>query len=89
MANLLNDYRQAIITREDYVDLLRAYALTQYDPDGRPMVREDHHPDEPRWLAMGDDYNHSRYCDLIITEALAKPPSSVLQAPYSENRIQD
>ena len=67
MANLLNDYRQEIITREDYIDLLRAYALTQYDPDGRPMVREDHHPDEPRWLAMGDDYNHSRYCDLIIT----------------------
>ena len=31
------------------------------------MVREDHHPDEDRWLAKGEDYNHSRYCDLVIT----------------------
>ena len=67
MANLLNDYRQDIITRDDYAALLHTYAATQRDPDGKPMVREDHHPDEAHWLAKGEDYNHSRYCDLVIT----------------------
>ncbi|MEI6809824.1 MAG: glycosyl hydrolase family 65 protein, partial [bacterium] len=67
LANLLNDYRQNVLTVDDYVALLRTYAVTQRDPDGKPMVREDHHPDENRWLAKGADYNHSRYCDLVIT----------------------
>ena len=67
LANLLNDYHQEILTAADYIALLRQYAATQHDPDGKPMVREDHHPDENRWLASGADYNHSRYCDLIIT----------------------
>ena len=67
LANLLNDYQQDIVTRADYLALLQQYAATQHDPDGKPMVREDHHPDERRWLAQGGDYNHSRYADLIIT----------------------
>ena len=53
LANLLNDYHQDIVTRADYLALLQQYAATQHDPDGKPMVREDHHPDENRWLAQG------------------------------------
>jgi hypothetical protein len=63
-----------VVTRDDYVALLRGYAVTQHDPDGRPMVREDHHPDENRWLAKGVDYNHSRYCDLVITGLVGLRP---------------
>jgi hypothetical protein len=74
LANLLNDYHQDVVTRDDYVALLRGYAVTQHDPDGRPMVREDHHPDENRWLAKGVDYNHSRYCDLVITGLVGLRP---------------
>jgi len=69
----LNDYTQRVVTRDDYVALLKTYAATQHDPDGKPMVREDHHPDENRWLAQGPNYNHSRYCDLVITGLLGLP----------------
>ena len=74
LANLLNDYHQDIVTRADYLTLLKRYAVTQHDPDGKPMVREDHHPDEDRWLAKGPDYNHSRYGDLIITGLVGLRP---------------
>ena len=74
LANLLNDYAQSVVTRDDYAALLRKYAATQHDPDGKPMVREDHHPDENRWLAQGPNYNHSRYCDLIITGLVGLRP---------------
>ncbi len=76
LANLLNDYHQDIVTKADYLALLQQYAATQYDPDGQPMVREDHHPDEKRWLAQGANYNHSRYCDLIITGLVGLRPRS-------------
>ncbi len=74
LANLLNDYTQSVVTRDDYVALLKKYAATQHDPDGKPMVREDHHPDENRWLAQGPNYNHSRYCDLMITGLMGLRP---------------
>ena len=74
LANLLNDYTQTAVTRDDYVALLKKYAATQHDPDGKPMVREDHHPDENHWLAQGPNYNHSRYCDLVITGLMGLRP---------------
>ena len=74
LANLLNDYHQQIVTKDDYVALLKTFAATQHDPNGQPMVREDHHPDENKWLAEGANYNHSRYCDLIITGLVGLRP---------------
>ena len=74
LANALNDYRISCVTRGDYVALLHTFAVTQHDPGGKPMVREDHHPDENRWLAQGADYNHSRYCDLVITGLVGLRP---------------
>ena len=74
LANVLNDYRPNGVTPSDYVALLRTFALTQHDPNGKPMVREDHHPDENHWLAQGADYNHSRYCDLVITGLVGLRP---------------
>jgi hypothetical protein len=74
LANLLNDYHQDVITRDDYLTLLRAFAVTQHDPNGKPMVREDHHPDRNEWLAKTPHYNHSRYCDLVITGLVGLRP---------------
>ena len=54
-------------TKDDYVALLKSFAATQHDPDGHPMVCEDHDPDQNKWLAQGANYNHSRYADLVIT----------------------
>lgn len=74
LANLLNDYHQNVVTKDDYVALLKSFAATQHDPDGHPMVREDHDPDQNKWLAQGANYNHSRYADLVITGLVGLRP---------------
>jgi hypothetical protein len=83
LANVLNDYPQSDITRQDYLKTLLIYAKSQRLklPDGRviPWVDEDLDPLTGVWLARtlkqrkpgfygrGDHYNHSSYADLIIT----------------------
>lgn len=74
MANLLNNYTQSYVTKDNYFTILRNYAITQHDPNGTAMVREDHHPDENRWLAQGANYNHSSYCDQVITGLIGLRP---------------
>jgi hypothetical protein len=83
LANVLNDYRQEVLTARDYVDLLAIYTKSQHlkRDDGRvvPFVDENLDPFTGVWLARdlkinkktyygrGDHYNHSSYADLIIT----------------------
>jgi hypothetical protein len=83
LANLLHSYRQQAIGRGDYFETLRIYARSQHlkRPDGSvvPFVDEDLNPLNGEWLARGrkiakhtyygrgDHYNHSGYCDLIVT----------------------
>jgi predicted GH43/DUF377 family glycosyl hydrolase len=91
MANLLNNYRQDVVTKADYFDLLRIYTkchqLTREDGRVVPWIDENLNPRTGDWLARtrlkswkngtwdtgkggkerGKDYNHSTYCDLIIT----------------------
>ena len=69
MANLLHDYRQSVVTRADYVRLLRQYAQLHYR-DGRPDLEEDYDPETGRaivGLARSHHYNHSGFVDLIVT----------------------
>ena len=82
-ANLLHGYRQHAVGRRDYLDTLRIYTRSQHLKlaDGRvvPFVDEDLNPLTGEWLARarkivkktyygrGDHYNHSGYCDLIVT----------------------
>lgn len=70
-ANLLDNYpAQPYFSSQDYVELLRGYAATQYR-NGVPYVAEAHHPDENRWLYdsynHSEDYNHSTYVDNVIS----------------------
>ncbi|RYE23695.1 MAG: glycogen debranching protein [Sphingobacteriaceae bacterium] len=70
MANVLNNYQHQIITKTDYVNMLKMYSLQHfigkdlnlvedYDPDkGGPIVNIDQ---------RSEHYNHSEYNDLIIT----------------------
>ena len=83
LANLLHGYRQQAIGRRDYFETLRIYTRSQHLrlPGGRvvPFVDEDLNPLTGEWLARarkiakhtyygrGDHYNHSGYCDLIVT----------------------
>ena len=70
MANLLNDYQQEYVCAEDYFDLLKTYTMCHYK-DGVPHLAENYEPDEGYWYtdrgARSKYYNHSSYCDLIIS----------------------
>jgi predicted GH43/DUF377 family glycosyl hydrolase len=82
LANLLNDYPQKVIRSSDYLSLLKAYASSQYK-DGAPHVAEDLDGDTGRWivdLPRSVDYNHSGFCDLIITSLAGLRPSCLVSA---------
>jgi hypothetical protein len=83
MANLLREYRQQAVSREDYFQLFLIYTRSQRLrlPDGRRIawIDENLNPFTGEWQARamkirkgtfdgrGDHYNHSGYCDLVIT----------------------
>jgi len=82
MANLLNWKEQAYVGKKDYLELLRIYARSHRLklPDGTivPWIDEDLNPDTGEWIAReillkrgvkdrGKDYNHSTFCDLVIS----------------------
>lgn len=98
LANVLNDYRQDAISKDDYFQTLRTYTLShriQRD-DGSvvPWIDENLNPFSGEWLARarlktwenghwsegkggkerGKDYNHSTYCDLIISGLVGLRP---------------
>jgi len=71
MANLLNNYKQSVITRDDYVKLLKVYTDT-HRKDGQPYIAEGANPDTGSWQGYdspghSNHYFHSGYTDLIIT----------------------
>lgn len=69
LANLLNNYTQDVIGRADYLRVLRLYAR-QHVRGGRFDLEEDYNPDTGAvivGLPRSHHYNHSEFCDLIIT----------------------
>ena len=69
MANLLNDYHQSVVTRSDYLRLLRQYARLHLK-DGRPDLEEDYDPATGKaivGLRRSHHYFHSGFDDLIIS----------------------
>ncbi len=90
LANVLNDYKQDAISRKDYFETFLTYTRSQHLKldDGRviPWIDEDQNPLTGEWLARamkirkgtfygrGDHYNHSTYCDLVITGLVGLRP---------------
>ena len=84
LANVLNNYPQKVIGRKDYFDLLKTYTHShrQKLKDGRvvPWIDESLNPDIGNWIPTtddpprGKDYNHSTYCDLIISGLVGLRP---------------
>jgi len=77
MANLLNNYRQSYVTKDDYFSALKTYAKSQHK-NGRPYIGEYLDEKTGYWL-KGDSersryYNHSTFCDLIITGLVGLRP---------------
>lgn len=78
MANLLHDYRQLFVTKQDYIELLRVYTRTQR-LNGQPFVAEGANPDNGSWEGFNtfehsEHYFHSGYVDLIITGLVGLRP---------------
>lgn len=86
MGNLLNNYNQNQVSKEDYFDLLKIYASSHFVEDENgvkiPFIDENLDPFTGEWIARkkmhkmenppggaerGKDYNHSTFCDLIIS----------------------
>ena len=109
MANLLHDYRQEVVSRKDYWEVLQGYVRShrfrQLPPergegdlaDGagglerveseRPWIDENLNPYTGDWMARtllkqrrqapderGKDYNHSTFCDLVISGLVGLRP---------------
>ncbi|SFP57195.1 discoidin domain-containing protein [Sphingomonas rubra] len=68
MANLLDHYDQSVVTRGDYLRLLRQYTRLHYQ--GALLdLEEDYHPDTGRpivGLGRSHHYFHSGYVDLVL-----------------------
>jgi hypothetical protein len=76
VANLLHDYKQQVVAKEDYLALLRTYARSQYK-DGKPWIAEDLDPLTGKWIVdqpRSADYNHSGFADLVITGLIGLRP---------------
>ncbi len=80
MANLLNNYDQDLVDKDDYFALLRTYSLDQRLA-GRPFIAEAANPDDGSWdghntLYHSEHYFHSSYVDLVITGLVGLRPRS-------------
>jgi len=78
MANLLNDYDQEVVDREDYFELLRTYALS-HRRDGRPYIAEAADPFTGSWdghntFYHSEHYLHSGFVDLVVTGLVGLRP---------------
>ena len=98
LANLLNNYDQHFVGREDYFKLLTNYARSQQrkreDGVTVPWIDENLNPFNGDWISRtrlstwengqwsaekggverGKDYNHSTFCDLVITGLVGLRP---------------
>lgn len=75
MANLLDNYRQSVVAKKDYMALLLQYARSQ-QKDGKPWIAEDLDADTGKWIVdlPRSVYYHSGFADLIITGLVGLRP---------------
>ncbi|RQW01859.1 glycoside hydrolase, partial [candidate division KSB1 bacterium] len=77
MANLLNDYQQTVVNKNDYFMHMELYVESQYHR-GRPYIGEYQDETTGYWL-KGDQersryYNHSTFNDLMISGLVGLRP---------------
>ncbi len=71
MANLLQNYPQKVVTKEDYYKLLHIFAIS-HRKEGQPYLAEALHPDTGSFeghdaFNHSEHYFHSSFNDLVIT----------------------
>jgi hypothetical protein len=77
MVNLLRNYNQSYITTKDYFEAILTYAKA-HNKNGKPYIGEYQDETTGVWL-KGDNprsryYNHSTFCDLVITGLIGLCP---------------
>ena len=70
MGNLLQNYKQDVVTNNDYYKLLHIYAIT-HRKDGEPYIAEALNPDTGSWdghdhFNHSEHYFHSCFIDLVM-----------------------
>lgn len=78
MINLLDHYQQTVVSRGDFLRLLRQYARLHYQGD-RLDLEEDYHPDTGQpivGLKRSHHYFHSGFVDLVMTGVVGLRPRS-------------
>jgi hypothetical protein len=77
LANFLRDYRQNIVTKENYFDVFLTYVHSQH-ADGKPYIGEYLDETTGQWINGKEGrsryYNHSTFADLIITGVIGLVP---------------
>ncbi len=70
MANVIRNYKQEYVSRQDYFDALVTYARS-HNRDGKPYIGEYLDERTGQWLTPESDrsrfYNHSTFSDLVIS----------------------
>jgi hypothetical protein len=77
LANILRNYEQTYVTRNDYFDALLTYARS-HRYKGKPYIGEYLDEINGQWLRPDSDrsryYNHSTFCDLVISGLVGLVP---------------
>jgi hypothetical protein len=78
LANLLQRYKQEVVTNADYLKLLQTFART-HRKNGKPYIAEAAHPDTGSWeghdsFNHSEHYFHSNFADLVITGLVGMRP---------------
>jgi hypothetical protein len=77
LANVLRDYKQNIVTSQDYFDVFLTYVHSQ-QADGKPYIGEYLDEVSGDWIngkgGRSRYYNHSTFADLIITGVVGLVP---------------
>ena len=94
MANFLNNYDQDVITKSDYLKILRLYTKQHYLPDGKINIVENYDPNLGGpivYYYWSNHYNHSSYNNLVITGLCGIRPSesdTLVLNPLIDNSIE-
>ena len=90
MANLLRNYEQSFVSVYDFMELVETYSKSHrhINEKGKKVfwIDENLNPFTGQWLAQviskakrgihyGEDYNHSEFCDIIISDLVGIQPS--------------
>jgi hypothetical protein len=84
LANFLRDYKQSIVTKENYFDVFLTYVHSQH-ADGKPYIGEYLDETTGQWIngkaGRSRYYNHSTFADLVITGVAGL-------VPRADNRVE-